>query len=230
MRAAWQRALALLLAPTSLAQHPARTTRADGSSAACPCVDPWANSGAAGCNSGQVRGSTMCLPANYGAASCEAWDEQHPDCAGDDAPGWCTTSWCYVDASNCDRPANDYDVTWATAAPAAGSGFSRAALVRSYETCGNVNTYEDDRLTSTLAGAHYRISFPGDSSSGYTILTQADGTKTGSVVRFMEDIRDATGFTWEIHEVSDTSRGRYSSSFTACVHEVAIGETDLCIG
>jgi hypothetical protein len=30
--------------------------------------------------------------------------------------------------------------------------------------------------------------------------------------------------------VSEASKSRFSSSYTACVHEVALGETDICIG
>ena len=63
-----------------------------------------------------------------------------------------------------------------------------------------------------------------------TILTNPDGTKDGSVVQFMKDLAQDVGFTWEVHPVGNWSRARYSSSYTACVHEVALGLTDMCIG
>lgn len=58
----------------------------------------------------------------------------------------------------------------------------------------------------------------------------------GSVVAFMHAVAAEVGFTLEYHAVSEesvaevSSRLGSSSSFTACVHEVALGETDLCIG
>ena len=46
----------------------------------------------------------------------------------------------------------------------------------------------------------------------------------------MRELAEEVGFTWEVHPVSNWSSTRYSSSFTACVHEVALGATDMCIG
>lgn len=161
------------------------------------------------------------------------WDDTlHPEClvADDAQPGWCLSKWCYVDTANCARPNWPADTVWATASPAAAAGLDRSQLFVSYETCGFVNDYDDSRHKDTLLGQTYRVSFPGDSGSGYTLLTKDDGSKDGSVVQFMKDLKEETGFDWTIHEVTDTSRSRYSSSFTACVHEVALGETDLCIG
>eukprot|EP01043_Picozoa_sp_COSAG02_P035372 COSAG02_NODE_2529_length_8602_cov_20.688463_3_plen_104_part_00 len=55
-------------------------------------------------------------------------------------------------------------------------------LYYSYETCGNLNMYTDVRHYEYLRGRHIRVSYPGDSGSGYTLKTLPDGTKTGSVV------------------------------------------------
>ena len=51
---------------------------------------------------------TYNYPANYGTAQCSAWDEFLPDfCADafgvplDDAPDYCTQSWCWVSAETC---------------------------------------------------------------------------------------------------------------------------------
>ena len=39
------------------------------------------------------------------------------------------------------------------------------------------------------------------------------------------------GFTWVEKPITAASRARFnSSSFTACVHDVALNETDMCIG
>jgi hypothetical protein len=68
-------------------------------------------------------------------------------------------------------------------------------LAFSYETCGNVNEFSDMGRTRDLAGLHLRVSFPADSSSGYTIVTVPSGatgiggtTRDGSMVRFFDNI------------------------------------------
>jgi hypothetical protein len=100
----------------------------------------------------------------------------------------------------------------------------------SYEACGNLDSYSPNRYYDSLAGKTLRISYPGDSSSGYTIVTGADGSKDGSVVAFVEQIAREVGFSTEVRPVSAASRSRFASSFTACVHEVALNATDLCVG
>ena len=87
-----------------------------------------------------------------------------------------------------------------------------------------------------LRGKTLHVSYPGDSSSDYTLVTRDDnGQKTGSVVAFMNEIAAKGGFFYELHNVSEAStdwsaRNAGGSSWTACVHEVALGETDICIG
>jgi hypothetical protein len=54
------------------------------------------------------------------------------------------------------------------------------------------------------------------------LLTLPDGSKAGSVVDFMREIAREAQFTWEVVPILDESRSLYSSSFTACVHQVRI--------
>jgi hypothetical protein len=103
-------------------------------------------------------------------------------------------------------------------------------LAYSYEACGNLNSYSPMRHYDLVRDRVFRVSYPGDSSSGYTILTKDNGDKTGSMIELMQEVADAGMFTWEIHTVSNASKSRYSSSYTACVHEVALNRTDLCVG
>ena len=44
--------------------------------------------------------------------------------------------------------------------------FDDSELSYSYETCGNLNEYSDERHTRFLRGKHIRVSYPGDSGSG----------------------------------------------------------------
>lgn len=97
----------------------------------------------------------------------------------------------------------------------------------SYETCGNLDSYASEKHYRSLRGKHIRVSYPGDSSTGYTLLTEDDGSRGGSVVEFMRGVASDAGFTWEVHEVSPASRARYSSSYSACAHEVALNRTDV---
>lgn len=121
------------------------------------------------------------------------------------------------------RSAHDVDV--------AGTHANGAnALIRghcSYETCGNLDSYAAEKHYRSLRGRNIRVSYPGDSSTGYTLVTEEDGSRGGSMVQFMRDIAADAGFTWEIHEVSPASRARYSSSYSACTHEVALNRTDV---
>ena len=190
-------------------------------------------------------------------------------------PQWCSSRWCYVDAAACTRPTDPSDLvasegdvavtsctgtaddgsstcdldasTDGTAECPAGCDTATADLVYSYETCGNLNSYTDDRHYAYLRGRHLRVSYPGDSGSGYTVLTKANGDKAGSVVDFMQQIAREGDFTFEPPphpsprppaavrraqfftrpgvrarsyervEVGQDSKDLFSSSFTACV-------------
>lgn len=50
------------------------------------------------------------------------------------------------------------------------------------------------------------------------------------MIDFMQSVAREGGFTYEVVEVGQDSKDLYTSSFTACVHAVAINQTDLCIG
>ena len=103
-------------------------------------------------------------------------------------------------------------------------------LAYSYETCGNLNSYSPVRHYDLVRNRVFRVSYPGDSSSGYTLVTDNNGNRDGSMVKLMQEVAVAGQFTWEPHAVSNDSLSRYSSSYTACVHEVALNRTDICIG
>lgn len=133
------------------------------------------------------------------------------------APDWCGARWCYVDAETCQRPMDPSDVQ---------PGSAGSSLSYSYETCGNLNAYSEVRHYKTLRGQHLRVSYPSDSGSGYTLVTTADGRRLGA--DWAQIAREAQ-FTWEIAPLHEESRSMFASSFTACVHQVALGEADLCI-
>jgi hypothetical protein len=209
-------------------------------SSACPCIYPWANL----TNPFAVRGNKTCLetsfgacyPTSYGSSTCNAhdtdlpreafehdsgseYDQCHPDVLSQ--PEWCRTPFCWVDPNNCHREhsQSSYFVNRTDLVPS-----------YSYQTCGFTNTYSEDWRGLQLRGKRFRVAFPGDDDSGYTLLTDEAGNKRGSFVEFMNRLASTYKFVYVPQEISNVSRTKFpSSSFTACVHDVAINHTDLCI-
>jgi hypothetical protein len=202
----------------------------------CPCVDPWANrsslaqSGLYDEEAECVRAAdgSVCLPLTYGT-SCAAWDDEllFPTCIDSDGrkrrgrPSYCRREFCYVDREACDRDPEPTRLF----APAL------AHLSYSYTTCGNLDEYTPKRYVDLLGRRTLRVSYPSDSGSGFTLITRADGEKAGSVVEFMDVAIASHQLSTREVEVSKASRKLYPlSSFTACVHDVALNRTDICLG
>jgi hypothetical protein len=196
----------------------------------CPCIDPWANpldtvAGRAGPDARKVLAD---LPPDYGGAMCRPWDADVGDCKLPVPPAYCPNQWCYINASNCTRPHSRSSYFEAA--------HTLGALSYSYATCGFLNAYDaGSTLKAELALLQgpraLRVSFPGDSGSGFTLTTLAgSGKRGGSVAQFMARMLKDGGTEWREVPISPQSRARFASSYTACVHEVAINGTDLCIG
>ena len=224
--------------------------------AACPCINPWThgsgvilNGHAPAVKSSSCAitrdGDNLCYPETYGSSGCAAYDhDASPECARtgtDSKPDWCPQYWCFVDASNCDQPSARSEF-FLNVTP---------ALSFSYEACGYVNSYNAgsalDELRSFISsrpGQRLRVSFPrGDSGNGFTIVGASpypDATpkvepfrgvggsnRSGASLVFMDSIFAEHGFAWEEVGVSAPSAAYApSSSFTACVHDVALGLTE----
>ena len=185
-------------------------------------------------------GSSACFPVTYGSQGCRKYDAV-PDGASSSTttectprldhtpPAWCDSAWCWVDPDRCTRPKDTTSFF---------RGTEWANLKFSYETCGNVNEFSDDGRTDALQGTTLRVSFPGNSGSGYTITTVPDGiagvggtNRDGSTVRFWDQLARDYNIAWTEHPVSDESKSfSPQSSFTACVHELALNATDICVG
>ena len=116
-------------------------------------------------------------------------------------------------------------------------------LSYSYETCGIVDhfTYADgfSALSTDLsARGPLRITIPGDEPP--YIVTLANNTvahvlgtshRDGSIVRYVTDVIESLGLTWVELPITPESRAAHSSSsFTACAHDVALNNTDICVG
>jgi hypothetical protein len=194
-----------------------------------------------------ARGSDgFCFPSTYGSNGCSQHDlTASPECRQDGStPAWCNDQWCYVDPLACKRgnvPSALFNDTY----------WGPERLAYSYETCGYVDSYSDTLLKDLRAVAarqvngKLRISFPSDSGEGYALVgskTYKDGTpkvlplqgvggtnRSGSVLVFMAKLLDESKVPWEEVQISPRSYAfSPSSSWTACVHEVALGNTDMC--
>ncbi|KAL3907396.1 MAG: hypothetical protein SGPRY_010185, partial [Prymnesium sp.] len=213
--------------------------------ASCECIDPWAAEHHKLLNTHQPAspssschvlrgGDQLCYASSYGARGCSPYDwTATPECARAEVkPDWCSALWCFVDASNCTLPS----------APSAYFVNVTPTLFYSYETCGFVNTFASgsalDDLQSFIArqGGKLRVSFPGASGEGFTVVESVEDSvgpsnRSGSAIVFMDKIFADYGFEWEYVPISKRSH-EYApfSSFTACVHEVALGTTDMCFG
>ena len=221
------------------------TSGADATGATtCPCINPWAITGARALNdTGSLPGDGLlcafrdtngvCYPQSYGASECRPWDASAtPACFNASAaPLWCALRWCYVDPLQCHRPHAASSLF-----PSATFGSDRLSL--SYETCGNVDT---SNAHGNINGeiqrlGPLRVSFPGDSGSGYTLVTVGEnvtgvgGTRRdGSFPAFIGSLLADANVEWSEVPISPESYAAYPlSSFTACAHEVALNGTDLC--
>ena len=170
-------------------------------------------------------------------------------------PKWCLDRWCYVAPWNCHKPHSAS--LWFTGAVMAnrtlleeggigacteeGVCGDDPALMYSYETCGNVETFQvsDGRqaeLDEVARRGPIRLTFTGDDSPyikqlGPNETRLVPGTdKDGSVVKFITDLLLERSVTWKEVPITGASRDYSSSSFQACIHDVALNATDLCVG
>lgn len=204
----------------------------------CRCINPWANVSALPDGIYDAQNNCLrpadselgCVPLNYGAEGCAAYDDTLlvPTCANVDGdarggrPTYCESAFCFVDPARCDRRPEMTHLFDQTLLP---------DLAYSYATCGNLDQYTPNGHQKLLTSRKLRVSYPGDSGSGFTLLTLENGRKAGSVVSFAHDALRSIGAEWEVVTVSNSSSDAFPlSSFTACVHEVALNRTDMCIG
>lgn len=133
----------------------------------------------------------------------------------------CDSKWCFVDANDCERP-----FSYVTDL----SGLTGTNVGWSLETCGNVDLYSHNRVMLDIINKTLRVSYPGDSSDGYTLATNEDGGRVGSTVDLMNDIFKTYNISAKVTNLTQKSKDVFTSSYTQCVHDIALNETDLCIG
>lgn len=211
--------------------------------AACPCLT------AASLLFSSLNTSLINLgyPADYGLKGCEAYDNERrvpdSDCADNSQP-WCAQTWCYVDPALCGlneemcrargEKVGSAKSPYCRSVPHEQSwiltGDQKALF--SYETCGNLQQYDTALITKpcndiTLlaavdAYAPWVASEPEESPPyGGAIFDFMMTIK----VNYMPQIELTIQPGW----ATAPSRELFSSTYTACVHDVAVGNFDLCI-
>ena len=149
----------------------------------CPCLSSSSTSLP---NNNQVvlAGKTYDYPATYGLDTCKAHDEAlAPYCSETPKPEWCSDSWCYVDADNCD----DLVTTQSVYFP---------GLAYSYSTCGDANTFDEW--------------FPANSASTHSLveLTTLVGNYLKSMAEALEDnVLEVGGATCSIEDSCGCASG-----------------------
>ena len=221
----------------------------------CPCIDPYPLSGpgtnASDCT-GILHSSGVCYNIDYGSRGCRAYDLAATEaCLGREPPSWCLDTWCWVADWACHKPrapsAFFRGVTTDNASMVAEANGGSTLLTYSYETCGNIDTFTYENGIVTLLDdirnrGPLRISIPGDEPP-YIVTRRPDQTfvqgtsyRDGSIVRFVTDILNMprpgdAPLPWVEVPITPESRAYSpSSSFTACVHDVALNNTDICVG
>eukprot|EP00281_Chroomonas_sp_CCMP1168_P003090 CAMPEP_0206255184 /NCGR_PEP_ID=MMETSP0047_2-20121206/24106_1 /ASSEMBLY_ACC=CAM_ASM_000192 /TAXON_ID=195065 /ORGANISM="Chroomonas mesostigmatica_cf, Strain CCMP1168" /LENGTH=788 /DNA_ID=CAMNT_0053681555 /DNA_START=61 /DNA_END=2427 /DNA_ORIENTATION=- len=186
----------------------------------------------------------------YGQEGCKAYDQGAPQygCNGPSPPSFCPRSWCYIDPATCVMD----EAACAAAGGVVGGYVSPSCRDRSmalsptiqnfsiyysYTTCGNLNTFAPERFTDHLRGRNLIVAI--DEVVPWTHLGELDPAFPewmgweGAIISTINSI--ANSFDPKLNVIikngwaTNRSRALFSSSYTACVHDVAVGEFDLCL-
>jgi hypothetical protein len=179
-----------------------------------------------------------------------------PQCQTSSPPEWCADRWCYVSPWNCRKPttrsATFPGVVMSNETMFAEAGINLDALTGcsepkpneltySYATCGNVDTYQyslavgfADQIAAIAARGPIRLAIPSDEPPYITTVppeqtsfVQGTSRRDGSIVRYTTRVLDSIGLPWVEKQITPESRTfSPSSSFTACVHDVALNNTE----
>jgi len=87
-----------------------------------------------------IKDKQVDFPADVGS-TCTAWEEDnHPECAGEKPPAWCSQKWCYVDPCSCKLPTPPKTSSYVPDA-----NYQGKPVYYSYATCGGKDEYTKGR-------------------------------------------------------------------------------------
>jgi len=206
---------------------------ADGAYVDCPCVDhvndpAWAAvfSPHIVQNQGKtelaILGTTV--RRDYGSARCAVWDaiDSIGTCTDGVSHRSCKAAWCYVNGSQCHRK----DATISSAVE---------GVAWSYFTCGDVGFFSNDTNVSALSPVYAGDLTNRGAPTRAVPAPPPDMPSNRRVsVMFAYAVAGRLGLEpgiLQYRALSDASLRNYaSSSYTACVHDINIGNLDLCLG
>ena len=84
----------------------------------------------------------------------------------------------------------------------------------------------------TLIGNTYRITFSEDSDDNVVLYTNVStGDRDGTIIRFLHEVSNATGFGMYYQNLSEAALERYpTDTYLACEYDLTLGNTDICVG
>ena len=138
-------------------------TRGQTAQTECPCISVSAQlpQDTAGCLTTTCDSPLLnlshglgCVSAAYGSDTCNAHDQNMPECQGANPPSHCAQQWCYVDATTCRSSSLRYQK----------SGYypTISGLFYSYATCGGDHSAftSFERLKQASNQQHFTVVIP----------------------------------------------------------------------
>ncbi|CAK9117506.1 unnamed protein product [Durusdinium trenchii] len=218
------------------------TARVEAGAPECPCIDSSHSDYAAISAVVQSWG----MAADYGLGACAAHDSNNTlyDCTMNAHP-YCTAPWCYVDTSLCQKnnalcvaaggvPGSDISPYCRTRSNTVSPQFN-ITVAYSYETCGSINHYDIEQLAVDVSGHSLKAAI--DFTTPWVVERTGPSFPSGyggaSYDFFIAALNLIEPNVPTVNIVpgwaTAGSRALYSSSYTACVHDVAVGNFDVCI-
>mmetsp|Transcript_54149 Transcript_54149/g.127272 ORF Transcript_54149/g.127272 Transcript_54149/m.127272 type:complete len:653 (-) Transcript_54149:170-2128(-) len=207
----------------------------------CPCVS--SNSELID----QLRSELVALgrPSTYGLMGCDVYDANisASDCGSNEEPH-CLNPWCFVDMTLCPIHTEKCEaaggILGSVVSPHCRTRpHSSRALVNmsayySYETCGSVNMYNKSRHSLDVGGHVIRVVV--DPVAPWILKRNAiarnqefGGPSYDFFVRTLDLFEPKPLLSIVPGWATQQSKQKFQSDYTACVHDVALGNFDLCI-
>ena len=81
-----------------------------------------------------------------------------------------------------------------------------------------------------MIGRVFRVSFPADSDDRIALFTY-EGRKQGTMIEFLRQVSNATGFGMYEEPLSKDALDKYDyDTYLACEYDLTLGNTDICVG
>eukprot|EP00930_Biecheleria_cincta_P039767 TRINITY_DN27305_c0_g1_i1.p1 TRINITY_DN27305_c0_g1~~TRINITY_DN27305_c0_g1_i1.p1 ORF type:complete len:626 (+),score=81.02 TRINITY_DN27305_c0_g1_i1:54-1931(+) len=203
----------------------------DGAYTDCPCARNTGNKSldslfpaSVQVENGQVYVSFQVgsgrVPADYGSSRCNDWDasgHSYAECQQLVRPEWCDDKWCYISKTACTRNFKE------------SSEFP--GFFYSYHTCGFLDRYFSPAshpwpstrpLYAFAFGNEAQLS-PGTGAKFLDMFLHFAAGVLPRVGIPLEDVRYRA-------QLSNATQRKFSSTYSGCVHDVALGNIDICLG